>query len=390
MNIIEIISKKTLREDNVQMLLGTEIKLRRNALSKTLLDVSQDTCSVSYLSKVENSEIKPNPLFLADICKRVNLTNQNITSIKDSKEIFQRGISAIYQNDLHELEVLYELVFDLKNYRAKITKLMYMLATNNLRVSKRIISELEKIESSMPLNDLIILAYLEAWYNFKVYDLKESFTVLKVLLDYNCGFTYFDSLCLKLMVDTYYRINSPLFLENSYALRKKYLRHNSFEKVKELEKVQLTYMLYNGLLHSAKKRMSELIIVDETFKTLFAVFDGSDIDTNFSKYTYANVLYLYTRNRNEFKNVYENKMIDATEDELKLLGYLYDKEFSKDFYNKLSSVYLPYAYEVKNYYLIKEFTYALADLLKRQSRYKRCVEVYEKYYETLKECEYYC
>ena len=47
---------------------GVEIRLRRSAYNITLEELAKDICSISYLSKIENSQIKPSYLALHDIC----------------------------------------------------------------------------------------------------------------------------------------------------------------------------------------------------------------------------------------------------------------------------------------------------------------------------------
>ncbi len=389
MTIIELITKKLDREDNVQALLGTEIKLRRNALSKTLEEISGETCSVSYLSKVENSEIKPNPVFLADICERVKLSADNVAAIQESKAIFQKCIIAIFEHDMSTIEYYYELVFDLKNYRAKMIKLIYALAKDNMRTAKRIISELQKIEGTMQLTDLMFLAFLEAWYNFKNYEFYDCYTLLKVLSNYNSGYIYLDTLILDMIVKILYRLNSPLFYDNLYNLRRLYIKYNAFEKVKDLEILQLTFSLYNGYIKLVDKRIKELK-VNFDFRILYYAFKNESIDMNWNDYSFSKMIYLYQMNKKVFKETYDTKIINATEEELKVISFLYDKEYCLYFFERLNNIYLPYALKIKNYFFLNEISKCLIRELKIRCRYKRCLDIYAEIDNIYKERELYC
>lgn len=389
MTILELITKKMDKEDNVQSLLGTEIKLRRNALSKTLEDISGKTCSVSYLSKVENSTIKANPMFLADICAKVRLSPDNIESIKESKAIFQKCIEALFQNDVKTIEYHYEMLYELKNYRAKMVKLTYHLVKNNIKQAKKMLLELEKIEGSMQMSDLLVLAYLEAIYNMKSYDYHNSFQLLKTLQNYNSGYIYFDALVLEQILDVMYHLNSPLFYEVKESLKELYLKYNAFDKMQKLEELYLRYAINNGFLKLVDKRLKELKVGNNIF-LLYSGLKGEKVDTNWDSYNYAKMIYLYQMNRSFFKVTYENKLIDATEEEIKVLSFLYDKEYSNDFFERLNTIYLPYALEVKNYFLIKLVTKHLIKELKQRCRYKKALDIYQLLISFEEERAFYC
>lgn len=390
MSIIDIILKKTEKEDNSQALIGTEIKLRRNALSKTLEEISADTCSVSYLSKLENCEIKGNPVFLEEICKKVRLTNDNIKSIKQSREIFENAIRCIYNKDEDGLKGYYDQIFDLKNYRAKMIKLMYSLYHSNMRVSKRLLEELSKVEASMQLNDLIILAYLESWYYYLNNEYYDAFLLLKPLVPLTVSYRFLDSLCLELIVDIEYTVNSHLFMNYAQVLRENYLKHNSFDKINILESKVDRFYLNNGYISLVLDRIKNNSVIPEDSRILYSAFEGERISFNWDEYNYPKMIYLYTFNKELFKSIYESKKIKGTNLELMTLALLFDKEFDSNFERKLFSFYYPFAIQCKNYFLIKYVTFLMSSILKKKSRYKKDIQILEEFYSIEKEREFYC
>lgn len=388
-NILELITKKIEREDNAQALLGTEIKLRRNALSKTLEEVSQDTCSVSYLSKVENAEIKPNPVLLEDICRRVKLTSKSYLVIKQSKQIFEQCIKAIYFNDEKKINELTEMVFDLKNYRAKMVRLIYALRTNNLRVAKRILGELKKIEGSMQLNDLFILAYLESWYDYQEKNFQDSFMIAKSLLSFVSDYKYLDCLCLEILVDILLTVNSPIFLEFFSRLKVKYLENNSFDKMIALEEKKLTYYYANSLIRVVKEELSRL---DDNSRInyLVAIAERKNVNTKNENLSFEEMVYLYFMENSKFKSYYSDGSFVASPDERLILDIYYAGLCDKQFSIRLQTEFYPKALSTKNYFIINYTATLLIKNLRKECRYKKCLSVYDDLQEFEKERKKLC
>ena len=82
----EIIKRKNSKND-VNAVVGVEIKNRRIALQRTLLSVSYKICSISYLCKLENNRILGNTLYVREICDRVDLTKDKIDVLLNLKKI---------------------------------------------------------------------------------------------------------------------------------------------------------------------------------------------------------------------------------------------------------------------------------------------------------------
>lgn len=166
--IINQIMKKYIFEDNPSAIVGTELRLRRNGLSKTLNAICQKTCSVSYLSKIEKNEVNPNPELLEEICDRLKLTKENLEVINNSKIIFDDVIKATFEGKPNVIYEAFLKIQGFKNYRAKLIEFYYCVMIDELKDARILFSELNKLVGTMLLNDLIMFAYTEALYHEKL------------------------------------------------------------------------------------------------------------------------------------------------------------------------------------------------------------------------------
>ena len=87
-------------EDTLYAIIGPEIKLRRLKLSRTLKFVSFKICSISYTSKIENNEIKPNRVFLYEISKKVNMTEDEVSGLFDLREALRECVKSFLYGDV--------------------------------------------------------------------------------------------------------------------------------------------------------------------------------------------------------------------------------------------------------------------------------------------------
>ena len=74
--------------------IGLEIKHRRERRGLTLEQVAGEICSVSYLSKIENSLIVANHFYLHELCKRVNLTDEEIDKLFSIEKYVEEALDA--------------------------------------------------------------------------------------------------------------------------------------------------------------------------------------------------------------------------------------------------------------------------------------------------------
>lgn len=391
MRILEELEKRKYKEDNIDALIGAELKLRRNSLSKTLESVSGNTCSVSYLSKVENNEIKANPILLKELCKKVNLKPESIKLIKDGKEIFGDVIEAFFKDDIEKLEEIYNSVFDMKNYRSKIMKLFYLVKVKNIRVANRIIKELEKIISSIQLTDLIILIFIEAMFKYLINEKLDAFKMLKAIVNYDQEFKYIDVLAYEKMTNILLEINSRLYLIFSGLLKDKYIKYSLYTKLESLEQNKIWYLIQNGHYELAKEFITKANFDTRQMQLVIsAALDEEIQNIQFDEYRFGEMIYLYHFDKLKFDVIYNSDEFILKDSEYQLITALYLKDRADNYFPRLCLEFLPFAISTKNSVLV-EYFYNLQILeWEKKSKYRRCLDITKQIIEFRKECERYC
>jgi len=94
------------RVNNLEKHLGESLRKRRLELKLTQSDASAGICSVSYLSKVENSKMLPNRLFIREMSKRMGMDLDAFIKSSTDTEILDEGIKAYYHREVGTLSRL--------------------------------------------------------------------------------------------------------------------------------------------------------------------------------------------------------------------------------------------------------------------------------------------
>lgn len=99
--------------------LGSRIKHYRLQLNQTLEEFASDLCSISYLSKVENNQIKPSDKFLDALSSKYEVSF-NDASFTFHDEWFETMIDAFFNEKLCKLPD--QIIFDV-DYKSKLLNL---------------------------------------------------------------------------------------------------------------------------------------------------------------------------------------------------------------------------------------------------------------------------
>ncbi len=110
--------------------IGSALKLRRQELRMTLEEGAEGICSISYLSKLENNQIEPNPEFVELLSKRLKMKDQGVYDREDytldlqlitdwmiKQQAFDENILLKYQHREDHQALLIHLIFDSMNHR---------------------------------------------------------------------------------------------------------------------------------------------------------------------------------------------------------------------------------------------------------------------------------
>lgn len=386
--LIDQIMKKYIFEDDPSAIVGTEIRLRRNGLSKTLDAISQDTCSVSYLSKIEKNEIKPNPRLLEEICTRLKLSKENIDIINNSKALYDDIIKAAFNYDINVIKDAYEKIKTLKNYRAKLIEFFFYVFTDEMKLARKIFNELNKLVASMLLNDLIIFAYTEALYHMKLNDLQASYSLVIGLERIALPFRYLDCLVKEIKTKLLYKVNSNLFLASVQELKALYMDYNAYRQMNEIDKLVRLY--------SARNRYFPMLELDENkeedhdYLLYEEIINGDELHDRRGYSIFGRLLFMKYKGDKDFIAKYEEFEEKLNRSEKIIINIANSNRFSDEYYHDVLEIYYPEALAIGDEILINRLEDELIKLLQIKKRYKRIIDIYYNSLSRKNEAGFFC
>lgn len=225
---------------------GVEIKLRRCAKELTLAELAEDICSVSYLCKVEQSQIKPNLLSLHDICAKLDIDSDTLDVLMSLEKVLNEMVNAYFEKDANKIKKIYLSGKSLENYRYKIVELIYHIFNHEYVDAYEITKALNTVISSLDDMDLLVYTVFFNILNFNLIpssDIYEELKILSKIYSVNDNLNYLiDTLKIKCL----FIMNSPLIVKRIDELSNEYLRIARFDLIEELRYILAMYFLYNG------------------------------------------------------------------------------------------------------------------------------------------------
>lgn len=371
-------------KDTIMAIIGPEIKMRRLMMKKTLKFVSYRICSVSYMSKIESNDIKPNKDYLNEIGKRLEMTEDQLDGLFELREALNIGIKDFLFNKDSYVSYILKTKTEYVNYRYKILVLLNDLNHNNIKGAEDNYLELNKIVKSMTQYDFKIYAVLASIYLFKCGNVKEAYDNLSMIstmelsdiLRYILNLYLFN--CTNVLgkpeaIDYYHKIREGLLTIGSYELLDEinynlalfYIKLGSFDYSKNLL----------DSIKSNKKRT--------TIKLLINYFSDISINT-FNKselLPIGRIIYCYKFDKKNLKKEITNAQceefrIDYFKD---IYDYLLQEEEEKLLFilsNCKNIIKNSDDLYVKKYFLKEAFNVCL-----QNNKYRFLFDAYKNYYE---------
>lgn len=386
--ILDQIEKKYYFTDDTQALVGAEIRRRRQGKSKTLEDTASETCSISYLSKIETNTIKANPELLEELCKQFKVTQSNLNSINNSLSIYEDLLKSQFYNNFTLLEKCFKSIEGLRNYRAILIRFFYFVSKDDLSRARTIYTDLNKLIKSMQLNDLIIFAYAEALYQYKLNEINVSYDLLLGLQDICVPFKYLNCLVLELKSQILFTINSNLFLEHIEKLRDLCVKNQAYRKLDNLNEVVKLYYVKNG--YYSKLKLDENNEKDHDlllYKELYNKQEPS-YRTGFSNF--AKLLYLVITDKIEFYSLYTKVQGLLTPGQRIILDILGYENSNEEFYKDMIDRFYPEALAYQDDLIISFVEDKMVDLLLQRKRYRRMAEIFKSKLQRRKDYSVLC
>lgn len=177
-NLRQEIERRKKDEDTVFAVLGPEFRLRRLRLKKALKFVSYRLCSISYVSKIESSSIRPTPVYLNEISSRLGMDMKDVDGLLKLKDALLVAVNSVLTNDYSELKEIVSGEEKYLNYRYKLLQFFYDISINNLDVARDEYLELSKIARSMTHLDFKVFIIASVMYLYKTGSILEAYDLI--------------------------------------------------------------------------------------------------------------------------------------------------------------------------------------------------------------------
>lgn len=216
--------------NNQDNIIGTEIKNRRLSMSLTLAALAEDTCSTSYLCKIEKAKIVANNRCLEEICKRVGMDKTEYNDLINLKNALKLVCDYYFYRNNTGIEKLKKSINDFNNYRSHIINYVIALYENNSlqanRYSKAILSLVKEI------TDLDLLVFL-TFYSIDLMQqnqYSEASDNIKAVLDKPSGITTLEILQMECLFECAYRSDAYSTYIYYEKLRDLYFQNSLFDQ----------------------------------------------------------------------------------------------------------------------------------------------------------------
>jgi transcriptional regulator with XRE-family HTH domain len=153
--LMHLIKKRQTDKVYIGQPFGSAIKYKRKELGLTLEEASEDICSISYLSKVENSAIAASEEFVEKFKERFELEDAFDYDLASYRKHLDLVINAL----IHDTEINESLITYYEgrvDYQSIIITYAYYILRKDLRIASKLYQQVLSIISSMPQESFII------------------------------------------------------------------------------------------------------------------------------------------------------------------------------------------------------------------------------------------
>lgn len=375
----EILERKN-RNNITDNIIGSEIKIQRIKLEQTIEAICRGICSVSYGCKIERNNIKPNPVYVREICHRVNISDEKLESLYNLEKYLEQILVDFYYDNKEGIINIYNKISSFDNYRALLLKFAYHVYFNNFLSAKKLDNDLNKLIPNMDDRDISIYAVIKSIFDIKNFKYEYASEVLKVLLEYKLIKEEEKGLILEYIVKMYLNINSIAFLtyvDDSIST------HNSLMNYKKARDT----LFFKGLyyyINNLNREFDEILnkkYEEKHINTLMLLKDIKENNIeNITKKEYYNdffslLAWNFYDKEGFIKTLNNDQIYNLSDIEMLILRYQFLDVNSSDYLVELSVNYYPTALALNNTYVINLMTEALIERLQCLSKYKKALEV---------------
>lgn len=245
-------------------MVGAEIKRLRLKSRRTLSNLAENLCSVSYVCKIERAQIKPNKHMLGEIFKRLDASDNSVQSLFELKDFIRDSVKWFYKDDDKKFEEVYLKLHGLENYRTTLFRFIYCIYKKDLMNAAVLRNEIYKIANILSNSELYIFLFFSSVMEFYEENYMVIVEDLKLIASLEND-NYLGVLAYSYIFKAYYKMNNPMCLIYGEHLGDYYLKNLEFEKGEEIRFLCCVYKVLNGMKEVVYKEMN--MLKDKRYRT---------------------------------------------------------------------------------------------------------------------------
>lgn len=400
-------------EDEFLKEIGTIIKRKRLELNYTQELIANGICSISYLSKIENSSIKPNAEYIEELMEKMNIDSKNLLSSDFFTKPLNNILKCYYFYNNHGIEKVYESLEGVEeNTRIEIIHYIYYIYKSDIENAMKVYRDLNKCTNNLDNTNLGCYLLFTSKLLRKLNKFDDSFSILTCIKKLKIPSEFFLPLYYLELITVTERLGYTVMCTeyiNKYL--NNYMNYISSTRYLWVTVINAKLHFHTGNIDEAYDLLKNVVIDD---------YDDED-SINEYKYILAYILFLkdehiksleYINTVNqEYNNViwfnlkYDNyKAMNDIDSIVKIIDdskqYCFDNaqyadiieyqyrinefneevEVNKDYMN---NVIIPYYIETQNIYRLNYYISKIVAYLSSISRYKDALSFVSKYVKTI-------
>ena len=396
---IELKEQKTDYSD-----IGALIKKKRKEYKLTQSKLCKGTCSVSYLSKVENNLIDPNDRYVRELLKKLQISEDVVFKSISDKKFLERVIEAFFYMDDEEMERIMEEIKDIEhNTIINLCKLGYIVYFE-LQDEEQYVMMLEHLINNMSDYEMKVYLYFASIYYIQNHKYKTALEL--VLLNNEISDT--KEILNGMISELSYYIKQRLLIKNcasedySNALEI-YLKYHNMSRIMYLSLQKAKFLIpenpkkAKAILHTIQKRNLSKEFV-EYYHYLNALVDfeidniqDATIQLSYisedSKFYFRKMVLLLLictiekdyEMANNIKDIIKDYKPHRNEMESKVFYHFMVQESEEDKKEYLREIAIPFAIKIQDYLGLEMYTNEYMEICFSTSRYKEAMQYYKKY-----------
>jgi len=242
--------------------IGSRLKYKRKKLDLTLEESSENICSVSYLSKVENNLIKPTPKYINMLKKKY---------LMDDEEEINRNYDADLNEMMHVFfkqtthQKKYEKPYE--DYQQFMLSFGYFVLTNQFEKSHELFFDIMLFIPNLPIKSLNFLLALTARILYHDLRFSDAISLLQLMNTENQEIITI-LIQQKWLMRNAIKLNRYLLFEKIYPVYKEHLISQQFFNEIPLIKLERNLMYQSISLIQQYMKETDKIDKHMNFKTL--------------------------------------------------------------------------------------------------------------------------